>query len=182
MTRASTTGPNRGEASRLSVTARDERPGCSGTGEDRRSRVTAQWLRLTLEGITAGDYLGWVRDPEPLALERDLRRVTARADPLGDRIEIELIWDREPPAPRLAVLAAGFPLIPEVIEVAEVAIGAKDPASPATETHNPIITKERAVSPHIYRLLMSQRRAEQPRRTERHHLQQSGWMMGVRCG
>ena len=76
-----------------------------------------QWLTLTLDGITAEDYLSWARDPEPPALGRDLRCVAARAEPLGDRIEIELIWDREPPTPRSAVLAAGFPLIPEVVEL-----------------------------------------------------------------
>jgi hypothetical protein len=76
---------------------------------------------LTLEGITAADYLSWVRDPEPLTLGPDLRRVDARAEPLGDRIDIELTWDREPPAPRTAVLAAGFALIPEVVQVVEVA-------------------------------------------------------------
>lgn len=28
-----------------------------------------QHLTLTLDGITAGDYLQWVRDPEPRAVE-----------------------------------------------------------------------------------------------------------------
>jgi len=90
---------------------------CSEAGEDRRSTEWVQWLTLALDGITAGDYLSWVTDAEPSALGRDLRCVTACAEPLGERIEIELIWDREPPAPRSAVLAAGFPLFPEVVEL-----------------------------------------------------------------
>ena len=73
-----------------------------------------QLLRLSLEGITAGDYLTWVRDPEPPALGRGLCSVTVRADPLGDSIEAELSWDNQPPAPHTAALAAGFPVTPEV--------------------------------------------------------------------
>ena len=33
-----------------------------------RSRGSLQLLTLVLDGITAGDYLCWVRDPEPAAL------------------------------------------------------------------------------------------------------------------
>jgi hypothetical protein len=35
----------------------------------------AQVLTLTLDGITAGDYLAWFRDPEPFALGRELRSI-----------------------------------------------------------------------------------------------------------
>jgi len=115
----------RGWGARISTPSnriRTETPsGRSGASQDRRSTASVQWLTLTLEGITAADYLSWVRDPGPLTLGPDLRRVDARAEPLGDRIDIELIWDREPPAPRTAVLAAGFALIPEVVQVVEVA-------------------------------------------------------------
>jgi hypothetical protein len=44
--------------------------------------------------------------------------VVTRAESLGDRIEIELIWEREPPTPPAAALAAGFPLVPEVVALA----------------------------------------------------------------
>ncbi len=48
-----------------------------------------QRLSLTLDGITAGDYMTWVRDPEPPALGRDL---AVRADPLGDTGDALLSW------------------------------------------------------------------------------------------
>jgi hypothetical protein len=84
-------------------------------GEERA--VLAQPLTLILDGITAEDYLSRVRDPEPPALGRDLRCLLVRAEPLGDRIDVELIWDREPPAPRAAAVAAGFLLTPEILDV-----------------------------------------------------------------
>ena len=43
-------------------------------GEQREPLV--QPLTLILEGITAEDYLSWVRDPEPSALGHDLRCLT----------------------------------------------------------------------------------------------------------
>jgi hypothetical protein len=76
-----------------------------------------QTLILTLEGITAGDYVTWVCDPEPPALGRDLRSITLRADPLGDTVEAVLDWQRSPPAPSAAAPIAGLPLTPEVIRV-----------------------------------------------------------------
>jgi hypothetical protein len=82
--------------------------------------VRAQLLRLVLDGITAGDYLCWVRDPEPQALVKlghNLQSISASADPLRDRIELELHWDREPPDPCSAAVAAGFLLTPEVVDV-----------------------------------------------------------------
>jgi hypothetical protein len=45
-----------------------------------------QSLIMTLDGITAGDYLAWVRDPEPPALEYGLRSVAINAEPLGELI------------------------------------------------------------------------------------------------
>jgi hypothetical protein len=72
---------------------------------------------LTLDGITAGDYMTWVRDPEPPALGRDLRSVTLHGDPLGDIIEAVLVWSGAPPAPALAAPIAGLPLTPEVTAV-----------------------------------------------------------------
>jgi hypothetical protein len=74
-------------------------------------------LTLTLDGITAGDYLTWVRDPEPAALGSALQSVTVHADPLGDTIEAELRWLGRPPGPEEAARVAGLPLVPEVIAV-----------------------------------------------------------------
>jgi hypothetical protein len=80
--------------------------------------LSVQPLTLRLDGITAGDYLAWIHDPEPPALGHDLRDITVRAAPLGDRIDVELVWDREhPPPPRAAAVTAGFPLTPEVFEL-----------------------------------------------------------------
>jgi hypothetical protein len=76
-----------------------------------------QELAILLHGITADDYLTWVRDPEPHALGRDLIAITADADPLADRIEVQLIWDHTPPDPCTAAGAAGFEMTPEVLAV-----------------------------------------------------------------
>jgi hypothetical protein len=76
--------------------------------------VPVQYLVLELDGITAGDYLTWVRDPEPPALGFLLDSITVRADPLGETIQATLAWNRPPPSPRRAALLAGFPLTPEV--------------------------------------------------------------------
>jgi hypothetical protein len=65
---------------------------------------------LKLDGITAGDYLTWCRDPEPPALDFALRSVTIDADPLGDTVTATLDWnERLPPAPAAATVA-GLPL------------------------------------------------------------------------
>ena len=74
-----------------------------------------QVLTLTLDEMTAGDYMTWVYDPDPPALGRDLRSVTLRGDPLGDTIEAVLVWNGAPPAPAAAAAIAGLPLTPEVI-------------------------------------------------------------------
>ena len=76
-----------------------------------------QTLILTLEGITAGDYVVWVSDPEPPALGRDLRTIALRWQPFGDTVEAALDWEGSPPAPIAAAPLAGLPLTPEVIGV-----------------------------------------------------------------
>ena len=77
-----------------------------------------QSLIIRLDGITAGDYLGWVRDPEPSALDYGLRSVAISADPLGELVHVELIWASRPPTtPSAAAAAAGFALTPEVVAV-----------------------------------------------------------------
>ena len=79
--------------------------------------MSLQFLTLKLDGITAADYLTWVRDPEPPALGLSLDSITVRAEPLGDTIEAVLNWNRPPPVPRTAAMAAGLPLTPEVSAV-----------------------------------------------------------------
>lgn len=89
----------------------------SAKGRAARTRPALQRLTLTLDGIAAGDYLTWVRDPEPPALDLGLGSVSVRADPLGDTIEAVLSWDVLPPDPLEAAPAAGLPLTREVIAV-----------------------------------------------------------------
>lgn len=69
-----------------------------------------QLLKLKLDGITAGDYLTWCRDPEPPALGLALRAVAVDADPLGDAITAILDWNGPAPPPAAAAAAAGLPL------------------------------------------------------------------------
>jgi hypothetical protein len=76
-----------------------------------------QLLTVTLDGITAADYLAWFRDPEPLALGRELRSIGVVADALGDTIEITLRWSTPPPPAQVALAAAGFAVTPEVSAV-----------------------------------------------------------------
>ena len=73
---------------------------------------------IRLDGITAVDYLAWIRDPEPPALDHGLQSVAISAEPLGELVDIELVWACQPPTtPSAAAVAAGFPLIPEVVAV-----------------------------------------------------------------
>ena len=86
--------------------------------------MSLQYLTLQLEGITAGDYLTWVCDPEPVALGASLISIAVSGDPLGDTIEASLAWNRPAPDARTAALAAGFPLTPEVTAVQSGALQA----------------------------------------------------------
>lgn len=79
--------------------------------------MALQFLVFTLDGITAGDYLAWVRDPEPPTLGQDLREVSVQGDPLGDTLEAGLAWRGAAPAPAVAATIAGLALTPEVIKV-----------------------------------------------------------------
>jgi hypothetical protein len=73
-----------------------------------------QILTLKLDGITAGDYLTWCRDPDPPALDFALRSISIDAHPLGDTITAILDWNQPPPAAPAAATAAGLPLPPGV--------------------------------------------------------------------
>jgi len=86
--------------------------------------MSVQYLTLKLDGITPADYLTWVRDPEPAALDLSLRSVTVEADPLGDAIHATLIWNASAPVPALAAPLAGLPLTPEVVAVEAGALAA----------------------------------------------------------
>ncbi len=72
--------------------------------------MSLQILSLKLDGITAGDYLAWCRDPDPPAFDNALRTVRVNADPFGDTITAILDWNQPPPAPAAAAIAAGLPL------------------------------------------------------------------------
>lgn len=69
-----------------------------------------QILTLRLDGITAGDYLAWCRDPDPPALDYALRSIAINGDPLGDTITAILDWNQAPPPSPAAASAAGLPL------------------------------------------------------------------------
>lgn len=81
-----------------------------------RRRAPHQTVTLILGGLTAGDYLQWVRDPEPRQ-HRDLTLMSVTAAPLGDRIQLNLISSGDSPNPTAAAEAVGFPIIPEVVAV-----------------------------------------------------------------
>jgi hypothetical protein len=72
--------------------------------------MSIQTITLTLDGITAADYLTWCRDPEPPAFDLGLRSIHIDADPLGDSVTATLDWDAPAPAPAAAATAAGLPL------------------------------------------------------------------------
>ena len=72
--------------------------------------MALQTLTLKLDGITAGDYLTWCRDPEPPALDFALRSISIEAEPLGDTITAILDWCQSPPRVAVAASAAGLPL------------------------------------------------------------------------
>ena len=76
-----------------------------------------QILRIELDGLTAGDYLAHLRDPEPPALGFGLRSVAVRAEPRGDTVEATLVWNETAPAARLAAQGAGLPIVAEVVRV-----------------------------------------------------------------
>jgi hypothetical protein len=69
-----------------------------------------QILTLKLDGITAGDYLTWCRDPDPPALELALLSVAIDADPLAETVTAILDWNESPPPASAAASAAGLPL------------------------------------------------------------------------
>jgi hypothetical protein len=99
-----------------STTARgDSACRTSPTVANGQRQLPLQQLTLFLAGITADEYLTRVRNPKPQALGHRLKSVTARADPLGRRVDVELVWDQRPPALRDAAITAGFPLTPEVM-------------------------------------------------------------------
>ena len=85
-----------------------------------------QVLTLTLDGITAGDYMVSVSDPEPPALGRDLCGLSVRGEPLGETVEAVLTWQGAPAPPSTAAPMAGLALTPEVIavEARELAVAA----------------------------------------------------------
>jgi hypothetical protein len=91
-----------------------------------------QTLTLQLDGITAGDYLQWVRDPDPPALGAGLRAVDVDAEPLDEEIAVVLDWAVPAPPARRAAPAAGLPLSAGVsVRRAEI------PAAPVAARQRP---------------------------------------------
>jgi hypothetical protein len=82
----------------------------------RRPREQAFALTLSLDGITAHDYLQWVRDPDPPSRD-DLKLLAVTAPPLGDHIRLEVLSAGDPPPATIAAHALGFPMTADVIEV-----------------------------------------------------------------
>ncbi len=78
--------------------------------------MPVQILTLKLDGITAGDYLTWCRDPDPPALDFALRSISIAADPLGDTVTAILDWNDSLPPASAAATAAGLPL-PAGVEI-----------------------------------------------------------------
>jgi hypothetical protein len=76
-----------------------------------------QRLTFELDGITAGDYLAYVRNPDPPGLGTVLRSIAIHAEPLGDTLEVVLAWNGTPPDPADAAVLAGLPMTPEVTNV-----------------------------------------------------------------
>jgi hypothetical protein len=95
-------------------TAPDESQDARSQGASRAR--THQTLTLLLDGITADDYLQWVRDPDPPD-RKDLTLIAACSAPLGDRIQLELLVEGEPLSPSLAANTVGFPITPDVAAV-----------------------------------------------------------------
>jgi hypothetical protein len=76
-----------------------------------------QILTIELDGLTAGDYIAHVADPEPPALGRGLRSVTLRAQPLDRTVEALLVWDEAAPGACEAATAAGLPFVAEAVRI-----------------------------------------------------------------
>ena len=96
-----------------------------------------QILTLTLDGITAGDYLTWCRDPDPPALDFALRSISIDADPMGDTITATLQWDDAVPTAPAAASAAGLPLAPGAqIQTSAIDDPEAPPRSTASRRHS----------------------------------------------
>ena len=98
-----------------------------------------QILTLKLDGITAGDYLTWCRDPDPPALEFALRSISIDADPLGDTITAILDWNQPPPPAWAAAITAGLPLTTSV--QVEQLLTDTPPAKPGRHKRQPTPTR-----------------------------------------
>ena len=88
-----------------------------GCGGRQAAPMTVQHLTFHLDGITAGDYLAYVRDPEPPGLGHGLRSIAIDAEPLGATVHATIVWDGTPPAPAVAEVLAGLPMTAEVVDV-----------------------------------------------------------------
>jgi hypothetical protein len=97
---------------------------------------------LKLDGITAGDYLTWCRDPDPPALDFALRSISIDAHPLANTITATLDWNHPIPAASAAATAAGLPLTPGV-EVHQF-VTDRSRSGPVDTEKRPYLTRARA--------------------------------------
>jgi hypothetical protein len=95
--------------------------------------MSLQILTLELDEITACDYLQWVRDPDPPALDTGLQSIRVDADPVGDTITAILDWAGPAPPAQRAAPAAGLPLADGI------RIGRSEPTAPLVKA-NPCAT------------------------------------------
>jgi hypothetical protein len=103
------------------------------TTHEKGPKMALQHLILTLDGINAGDYMEWVRDPEPIALEHDLRAITVHGAPLGHTVEAVLSWRGSPPGALVAASLAGLPVTADVVAVESRAPTSETVAAEARE-------------------------------------------------
>ncbi|HEV2812228.1 MAG TPA: hypothetical protein VGW10_03150 [Solirubrobacteraceae bacterium] len=101
-----------------------------------------QIVTIELAGLTAGDYLAHLSEPEPAALGCGLRSITVRAEPLGHTVEAVLVWREAAPSARVAAQAAGLPLVAEVVRVEAVEVD-EPPAGRPVERRVPAPARPR---------------------------------------
>jgi hypothetical protein len=79
--------------------------------------LQTQLITVDLDGITAGDYLAHLVDPDPPLEASRLRSVAVDAEPLGSTVVAVLRWDGTPPPAGAAAAAAGLPVTADVARV-----------------------------------------------------------------
>ncbi len=84
--------------------------------------MPCQIITIRLDGLTAGDYLAHLCDPDPAAGGLGLLSVDVRAEPLGDVVEASLVWAGAVPEASDAAQAAGLPRVAEAVALDAVIV------------------------------------------------------------